>query len=534
MSEPGTLLSCLERAAASGEGVRFLDRSEETTVLYRDLLERARIVAGGLAAIGIEPGSPVAVAVPTGPSFYDAFFGVLAAGAAPLSLPLPPRFGSRRGFDDELRASVKAVGARLVLTDAVARFRLSDLPVVALGELPEAPPRLIEGEPDSIALVQLSSGTTGAPKPIPLTHRQLLVNVRAIRDRILECYPKERGYEHGGVSWLPLYHDMGLVGAVLTALAHPAPLTLMKPEEFVARPARWLQAISRYRATISAAPHFAYELTVERVRDDELQGVDLSSWLLALDGAEPVTASTLERFYRRFRAYGLRREALTPVYGLAEASLAVTFSDPDRSFTCRSFDGAALVENGEAVETAGGVEIVSSGKPVPGVDVEIAGEDRERRPDGRVGRVLVRGPSVTSDGVDAEGFLDTGDRGFLCDGELYLCGRSRDLLILRGRNYAPEMIEEAVEGVSGLRAGAVAAVSLLGGRGEGLCLLAERGFDLAPEDEERAIDEIRARVVARCGVDPVVVFLDPGALPRTSSGKIRRQEAARLFAGARL
>jgi acyl-CoA synthetase (AMP-forming)/AMP-acid ligase II len=533
MSEPGTLLSCLERAAASDEGVRFLDRSEERSVLYRDVLERARSVAGGLAAIGIEPGSRVAVAVPTGPEFYDAFFGVLAAGAVPLSLPLPPRFGSRRGFNEELRASVKAAGARLVLTDVAARLRrsgLADLTVVALGELPEGPPLLVDRDPDSIALVQLSSGTTGTPKPIPLTHRQLLANVRAIRDRILECYPAERGYEHGGVSWLPLYHDMGLVGAVLTALAHPAPLTLMKPEEFVARPARWLQAISRYRATISAAPHFAYELALERVRDDEMQGVDLSSWLLALDGAEPVTASTLERFYRRFRDYGLRREALTPVYGLAEASLAVTFSDPRTSFSYRSFDGAALVEKEEAVETAGGVEIVSSGKPVSGVDVEIADEGGERLPEGRVGRVLIRGPSVTSDGVDAEGFLDTGDRGFFWDGELYLCGRSRDLLILRGRNYAPEMIEDAVEGVSGLRAGAVAAVSLLGERGEGLCLLAERGFDLVPEDEERAIDEIRVLVVERCGVDPAVVFLDPGALPRTSSGKIRRQEAARLFA----
>jgi acyl-CoA synthetase (AMP-forming)/AMP-acid ligase II len=534
MSEPGTLLSCLERAAASGEGVRFLDRSEERTVLYRDVLERARTVAGGLAAMGIEPGSRVAVAVPTGPEFYDAFFGVLAAGAAPISLPLPPRFGSRRGFNDELHASVNAAGARMVLTDVAGRVRLPDLTVAALGELPQAAPRLVDGEPDSLALVQLSSGTTGLPKPIRLTHRQLLANVRAIRDRILECYPAERGYEHGGVSWLPLYHDMGLVGAVLTALAHPAPLTLMKPEEFVARPARWLQAISRYRATISAAPHFAYELTVERVRDDELRGVDLSSWLLALDGAETVTASTLERFYRRFRAYGFRREALTTVYGLAEASLAVTFSDPDRSFSYRSFDGAALVEKEEAIETTGGVDIVSSGKPVPGVDVEIAGDVGERLPEARVGRVLVRGPSVTSDGVDEEGFLDTGDRGFLCDGELYLCGRSRDLLNLRGRNYAPEMIEEAVEGVSGLRAGAVAAVSLLGERGSGLCLLAERGFDLLPDDEGRAIDEIRVLVVERCGVDPAVVFLDPGALPRTSSGKIRRQEAARLFAGARL
>ncbi len=532
MSEPGTLLCCLERAAAAGEGVRFLDRSEERFVLYRDVLERARAVAGGLAATGIERGSRVAVAVPTGPEFYDAFFGVIAAGAVPLSLPLPPRFGSRRGFNEELRASLKAAGARLVLTDVAGRLRLPDLTVVPLGELPIAPPRPVDRDPDSIALVQLSSGTTGAPKPIPLTHRQLLTNVRAIRDRILECYPAERGYEHRGVSWLPLYHDMGLVGAVLTALAQPAPLTLMKPEEFVARPVRWLQAISRYRATISAAPHFAYDLTIERVRDDELQGVDLSSWLLALDGAEPLTASTLERFYRRFRAYGLRREALTPVYGLAEASLAVTFSDPDRSFTCRSFDGAALIENGEAVETAGGVEIVSSGMPVPGVDLEIADEGGERLPEGRVGRVLIRGPSVTSDGVDAEGFLDTGDRGFLRDGELYLCGRSRDLLILRGRNYAPEMIEEAVGGVSGLRVGAVAAVSLLRENGESLCLLAERGFDLALADEERAIDEIRGRVVEHCGFDPAVVLLDPGALPRTSSGKIRRREAARLFAGA--
>jgi acyl-CoA synthetase (AMP-forming)/AMP-acid ligase II len=531
MSEPGTLLSCLERAAAAGERVRFLDRSEERTVLYRDVLERATRVAGGLLALGVEPGSRVAVAASTSPEFYDAFFGVLAAGASPLSLPLPPRFGSRQGFVEDLRASVKAADARLVLTDVAGRVRLPDVSVVSLAELPGAQPRFLDGGPDSLALVQLSSGTTGSPKPIPLTHRQLLANVRAIRDRILECYPAGR-YEHGGVSWLPLYHDMGLVGALVTALAHPAPLALMKPEEFVARPARWLQAISRYRATISAAPNFAYELAVERVKDDELQGVDLSSWLLALDGAEPVSASTLSRFYDRFRAYGLRREALTPVYGLAEASLAVTFSPPDRAFTSRRFDGAALVENEEAVESARGVDLVSSGMPLPGVEVEIAGERGERLPEGKVGRVLIRGASVTSVGADAEGYLDTGDRGFFWGGELHVCGRSRDLLILRGRNFPPEMIEEAAEGIPGSRAGAVAAVSVPGELGESLWLLAERAFDLAPEDGERVVDEIRARVIERCGVDPIVRLLDPGALPRTSSGKLRRREAARLFAGA--
>jgi acyl-CoA synthetase (AMP-forming)/AMP-acid ligase II len=532
MSEPGTLLSCLERAARAGEVVRFLERSEERPVSYLDLLESARAVAGGLAAIGVEPGSRVAVAVPTGPEFYHAFFGVLAAGAVPLSLPLPPRFGSLRGFPSEIQASLKAAKARLVLTDTAPRLSLlglSDPPVVALPDLPAKRALHVDLDPDALALVQLSSGTTGAPKPIPLTHRQLLANVRAIRERVLECYPAERGYEHGGVSWLPLYHDMGLVGAVLTALAHPAPLVLMKPEEFVARPARWLQAISRYRATISAAPHFAFELALEKVRDDELRDVDLSCWLLALDGAEPVTASTLSRFYHRFREYGLRREALTPVYGLAEASLAVTFSDPGAPFSSRSFDVDALLEDGRAVAKTAGLEIVSSGKPVPGVEIEIADEGGERLSEGRVGRVLVRGPSVTSEGVDAQGFLDTGDRGFFCEGELYLFGRSRDILVLRGRNYAPEWIEEALEGVPGLKAGAVAAVPRLGERGEGLLVLAERGFDLVAE---RAIDEIRMRVVERCGVDPVVVLLDPGALPRTSSGKIRRREAARLFAGA--
>jgi acyl-CoA synthetase (AMP-forming)/AMP-acid ligase II len=518
MSDSRTLLACLERAAACGEGVRFLGRSEERWLSYRDILERARVVAGGLRELGVERGARVAVAAPTAPSFYDAFFGVLAAGASPLSLPLPPRFGGGHSFREELRASLEAAGVRLVLTDVPDRVRIGDVPVVSLPELPDATPLLVESDPDSIALVQLSSGTTGTPKAVPLTHRQLLSNVRAIRDRIRESYPAE-SHAHGTVSWLPLYHDMGLVGAVLTSLAEPAPLALMKPEEFVARPARWLQAISRTRATISAAPHFAYDLALDKVRDEELEGVDLSSWLLALDGAEPVIASGLSRFYERFRAHGLRREALTPVYGLAEASLAVTFSDPRTPFTVRSFASEPLAK-GQAIESAEGVELVSSGRPLSGVRVEIADESGARLSSGRIGRVLVRGPSVTSEGLDPDEFLDTGDLGFFCADELYLCGRSRDLLILRGRNYSPEMIERALVGIPGIRS--VAAVSCQ----RGLCVLAERSPKL---DEPRAIEEIRTRVLDRCGVDPRVIFLRTGSLPRTSSGKIRRQEAARLF-----
>ena len=254
---------------------------------------------------------------------------------------------------------------------------------------------------------------------------------------------------------------MGLVGAVLTALAQPAPLTLMKPEEFVARPARWLQAISRYRATISAAPHFAYELALERIRDDELEGVDLSCWLLALDGAEPVTASTLTRFCERFRSFGFRKEALTPVYGLAEASLAVTFSrtrpplhlsqlrrrGPRRERGRRSrFPGwhRARELGNASSRSRRRSRLRSAANDFPGracrprSNTRIVGHERWDRCR-RVSRY--RGPRV------------------LLGGELHLCGRSRDLLILRGRNYPPELIEQALDGVPGSRAGAVAAVS---------------------------------------------------------------------------
>ncbi|MGH9320073.1 MAG: AMP-binding protein [Vicinamibacteria bacterium] len=538
MSEPGTLVSCLERAARSTEKVRFLDRDREELVTYRDVWERARTVAFGLTAVGVEPGDRVALAIPTGPDFYHAFFGVLAAGAVPLSLPLPPRFGSGRDFAESAAAAMRATGALRVLTGAPKRGRFPEHEAIALEDLPRGAREeaaIVERGPDDLALVQLSSGTTGSPKPIGLTHRQLLANARAIRDRVLESYPLEEGYEHGGLSWLPLYHDMGLVGAVLVALVHPGPLTLMKPEEFVARPARWLKAISRYRATISAAPHFAYQLALERVRDEEIQGIDLSCWLLALDGAEPVTASTLERFYGRFRSYGLRREALTPVYGLAEASLAVTFSNPAAPFHWRTFDRSALVAEDRAIEAPDGQAIVSCGRTLPDVDVRIVDESGEPLEENRVGRVLVRGPSVTSEGAGPDGFLDTGDRGFLLERELYLWGRSGDLLILRGRNYPPEMIEEAAERAPGLRPGSIAAVGLATDEGEGLCLLAERGHDVRNEEEALTIREIRARVVERCGVDPHLVrILEPGSLPRTSSGKIRRQEAARLFVATRV
>jgi fatty-acyl-CoA synthase len=547
VSEPRTLSGCLDRAARTEEGVRFLDRKGETFVSYREMAERARRVAGGLRELGVQPSQRVAIVAPTSIDFYDAFLGISYAGAVPAPLALPPRFGGNRDWELTTTHRLRSADVRLVLAGGATRYLKAmqraapECPCRPVEALLGKPPHAMDVDEDTIALVQFSSGTTSSPKPVALTHRQVLANARRILGVFFDAYPEHTGVHHAGVSWLPLYHDMGLVGAMLTALVCPGPLALMTPETFIAKPSTWLRAISDYRATVSASPNFGYEHALSHVGDGDLDGVDLSCWRLALDGAELVTAATLRRFYERFRAYGFREEALTPVYGLAEASLAVTFSDPRRPHTVGSFDPDALYAHGEAVPLSGGHEIVSCGTPLRDFSVRITDHDRAPLPECRVGHVLVRGPSVMSGYLDqaestqrvlVDGWLDTGDRGFLLDGELYLCGRYKDAIVVNGRNHAPEVFERALEGVEAVRPGCVAAVPFVTESGEHLALLAELRSD-ASEGERSSIAEIvRSRVASETGLVPErVLLLRAGALPRTSSGKLRRAEAARRWLG---
>ena len=285
---------------------------------------------------------------------------------------------------------------------------------------------------------------------------------------------------HSGVTWLPLYHDMGLIGCLLTAMERPATLTLLRPEDFVARPAVWLQTISKYRATVSPAPNFAYSLCVKRVQDEEMAGVDLTCWRVALDGAEMVVPEVIRAFERRFRPWGFRTDALTPVYGLSEASLAVTFSDIDAPPTLRRFDRQALEVEGIATETEDGRELVSVGRPVPGVAMRIVDERGAQLAEGLVGRIECRGPSLmkgyfgqaeATAEVLHDGWLDTGDLGFVSRGELFITGRTKDMLLLRGRNYSPDDLERAVDALSDVRTGCVVAASWLPEGADGECLL---------------------------------------------------------------
>jgi acyl-CoA synthetase (AMP-forming)/AMP-acid ligase II len=487
----------------------------------------------------------VALVYPTCAEFFEAFFGILAAGAVPVPLYPPVRLGRLDEYSARTAAMLRAVDAALVLADRRVARLLGEAVAAAgpvhgcadVGCLPEAEGREVEVSAADLALVQFSSGTTVDPKPVALSHRAVIAQTV----RLNSFWPDGNGRVHSGASWLPLYHDMGLIGCVFPALERPAVLTLIPPELFVARPAVWLQTISRYRATVSPAPNFAYGLCVEKIRDEEMEGVDLSSWKVALNGAEPVAPQVLRTFQERFSRWDFRVEALTPVYGLSEAALAVTFSDIDRPFSSRFFDRDQLADGRGAVESPGGLEMVSLGRPLPGFELRIVDRERQELPEAQVGRVLVRGPSLmdgylgmepATAAVLRDGWLDTGDLGFLIDGELFLTGRAKDVLILRGRNHSPVEVEHALDTISGVRTGCAAAVSFMpeDGRTESLVVLVEARKEVTRQSYPRIAMEAARTVRSATGLQPDhVEVVSPGTLPRTSSGKIRRREALRRW-----
>ncbi|MGB8933200.1 MAG: AMP-binding protein, partial [Anaeromyxobacteraceae bacterium] len=508
--------------------------------------DRALRAAAALADRGVRPGDRVAIVLRTEPAFLDAFFGTWLAGAVPVPLYPPVRLGRMQEYLVATARMLSVTKAALVVSgggtlrllgEAVeaggVRLGIADAAGLVTGgrRLARAP------SAGGLGLVQFSSGSTVDPKPVALTHAALAAQVSALLELV---EPTQRD---ALVSWLPLYHDMGLIGCLLGALSHPAPAILLAPEHFLARPSLWLRAISRHRGTVSAAPSFAYAYCADRVRDEELGGCDLSSWRLALDGAEPVSGDAMRRFAARFAPFGFARRALVPVYGLSEAALAVTFAAPGSPLEGRRIDAALLARDGAVAP--GDREVVPVGVPIPGVEVELRGAEGRGVGEGRLGRIWVKGPSVMRGYLDdpaataralVDGWLDTGDLGFVAGGQLFVHGRSRDLVIVRGANHAPDEFEAALAGLPGVRTGCAVALGFTppDAGGEELLLLVERGRD-AEEEHDAALEaQLREAVMERTGVAPHTVrILAPGTLPRTSSGKLRRGEALRRYlAGA--
>jgi 1-acyl-sn-glycerol-3-phosphate acyltransferase len=515
------------------------DDGREQPITYGALWHRARAVAAGLRDRKLGAGDTVAIMLRTEEAFFHAFFGVLLAGGVPV--PVYPPF-RRDLIEDYARRQVGILdnaGVRAIITfpeaarvAALLRSRVASIRhIVTAADLGETEATSVAaGGPHEAALIQYTSGSTGAPKGVLLSHANLLANIRAIGAAI-RVRPDDVA-----VSWLPLYHDMGLIGSWLGALYFGIPIAILSPLAFLARPARWLHAIHAHRATVSAAPNFGFDLCARRIADEEIRGLDLSSWRLAMNGSEPVSPETIERFSRRFGPYGFQPRAMCPVYGLAEAAVALTIPAPGAGPRVDTIAREQFQQAGRAVPAAAGpapLHFVSCGPPLPGHQVRVV--DREGRPLGeRVeGRIEFCGPSVTEGywrnpavtrAARHDGWMDSGDLGYWAGDELFITGRVKDLIKKAGRNLYPQEVEDIVGGIPGIRKGCVAAFGVhdpsVGT--ERLVVVAETR-ERGPAERERLRAAVMDRVVAALGIPAdTVVIADPHAVLKTSSGKVRR------------
>ena len=429
-----------------------LGKVEPVTLTYGGLLEGAQVIAAGLAMRGLSAGGVVALMLPTSVEYLHAFFGVLLAGGIPVPLYPPSHRAQLQEHIERHVGILGNAGAEMLITFPAAqpiarRLRAKVrglrqvLCVADLAQLEVACPSPAPPSADSIALLQYTSGSTGSPKGVILTHAHLLANIRAMGKAI------DAGGSDVFVSWLPLYHDMGLIGAWLGSLYFGCRLILMPPTAFLARPVRWLKAIHEHRGTLSAAPNFGYELAARRVTDEEVTSLDLSSLRVTFNGAEPVSAETIERFERRFAPCGLRPQAMMPVYGLAEVGVGLTFPAVGRFPIVDHIDRSLLARSGEARQvpmiTTNAASFVSCGRPLPGYQVRVVDEQGFEVAERMEGNLQFTGPSATSGyhrnaAATASLLLgvwrNTGDRGYLARGELYVTGRAKDLIIRRGQH----------------------------------------------------------------------------------------------------
>ena len=516
------------------------DDGTETQLSYGWLWDESARVAGGLTARGLGRGDTVAIMLRTETRFFPTVIGTLMAGCVPVPLYPPYRPDRIAEYASRQTAILENAGARLLVTfrdverlAGLLKRQVASLEgVVGADALPSEARRPRPGTTDDPALIQYTSGSTGRPKGVLLSHGNLLANVRAIEQRL------DVGPDDVAVSWLPLYHDMGLIGAWLGALYFGAPLALMSPLAFLARPVRWLQALDAHRGTLSPAPNFAFDLCTSRIPDHELEGLDLSPVRVLLNGSEPVLPETIRRFVERFEPYGLDPTAVLPVYGLAECTVGLSTPPLGRAQRIDRVHREAFQASGQAVPALAGdpqaLSFVSCGRALPDHHIEVMDAGGARASERQEGQVRFRGPSATRGYyrnpaatralVGDDGWLDTGDRGYVADGELFLTGRSKDVIIRGGSNLYPHEAEAAAGAVSGVRAGCVAAFGAAD---------AERGterFVVVAETRLTGREELVAlrRAVTRkiadsLGVAPdLVVLAPPGSVAKTSSGKIRR------------
>ncbi len=540
--------------AAAPEAIAF----HEVTVIGREpqarpltfaqLAGMARRAAASLLAHGVGPGDRVLLALSAPDSFLAFFLGTQGLGAVPVPLPAPGDTQFPKVFRERVRAVAADCDPRAVVLECPVAWDppLSETAVgirvveVVAHDLRAGPSPAVPGyEPcrplDEVAYLQYTSGSTGSPKGVIVTQRNLVANFRASA-AAAALSPDDRNF-----SWLPLFHDMGLIGGFLQTVYLRIPTFVMAPKYFLARPDNWLRAIDRFRITLSTGPNFAYNLLASRLPDRALHGLDLSSWRLAFAGAEPLDHRTVEAFIQRFGPQGFRATSFYPVYGLAECTLSAAYPEPGVRPRYDTVDRVTLSRDGHAVPTdaslATAVTFVSVGRAIPGHRLRIAEPLGDGAlPERHIGEIVITGPSVTPGYFQRNGFstqspgaLRTGDLGYLADGELFIVDRLKDVLIVAGRNYVPSDIERVVGTVDGVRAGAVIAFTLPGADGTA-ALHVVAGTEAGARVAQPLRNAVRWAVQSQIGIAPKdVCLVRPGVLPRTSSGKLQRGECRQLY-----
>ncbi|GGE01322.1 acyl-CoA synthetase [Tsuneonella deserti] len=542
-----TFAEAIDYAARSEKGLNFHDmRGDlERAYSFAEMREDGLAMARRLVAAGIGKSDRVALVAETSPEFAALFCGCIYAGAWPVPLPLPTTFGGRDSYIDQLVVQLESADPIILLYPA----EISEMALAAAARqgckgmswedfaatgAPEC--ELPEAQPDDICYLQYSSGSTRFPTGVAVTHRALLHNLYGHATGV------DLGTNDRVVSWLPWYHDMGLVGCLLSPIANQVSCDYLKTEHFARRPLAWLDLISRNAGqTLSYSPTFGYDICARRISSQShvSERFDLSRWRTAGNGADMIRPDVMQNFVNAFAEAGFRASAFTPSYGLAEATLAVTVMPPGEGIRVELVEEERLSGTPRDLSRPARYRaIVNCGKPLPGIDVEIRGEHGEIKGDHQIGKVWCRGTSVmhsyfrneeaTNDCL-VDGWLDTGDMGYLGDGYLFIVGRAKDMIIINGKNHWPQDIEWAVEQLPGFNHGDIAAFSVEADNGEEVPAVLVHCRVSDPEERVRLHDQIRDKVRSITGMNCVVELVPPRTLPRTSSGKLSRAKAKRLY-----
>ena len=548
-----TLWEGLDYAARGDSGFNFFSaRGELKHVLsFRELRERARDLAQRLVALGLARGDRMVMIADTVPTFCVAFMATQYAGIVPVPVAIPTSLGGRAAYVEQLRHQIEGCGAKLAwapedllpfLQEAAEGSALKMVGGSAdYAVLPAGGADLQPFSRDEASYLQYSSGSTRFPKGIDIPQRVLMANAFAIGNHGLQVRSGDRC-----ASWLPFYHDMGLVGFMLSPMLNQLSVDYLATRDFARRSLTWLKLISEYRGTLAYSPSFGYDLCVRRLRDGtEFQG-ELSSWRAAGIGGDMVQPAVLKRFADAFGPLGFRETAFCPSYGMAETTLAMTFAPLEEKYTLDHVSRDAL-ERDRAEPAAPGADsrgFIACGPALPGHEIEVRDAAGRKLPERRIGRIYFRGPSVmrgyynqpelTRETLSADGWLDTGDLGYLLDGQIVITGRAKDLIILNGRNIWPQDLEWAAEdGVAELRRGDVAAISVENPDDEDaeriVALVQCRTSD--PEARAKLQREVAAVLQQSMAVEASVVLVPPHGLPQTSSGKLSRAKAKANYLG---